>query len=164
MIYTGWDPGKTGAMVALTDKGALLEYEPYPIIKAGSKKVLDLVGICQWVSNLGIDYAIRATIEQVSARRGQGATSIFSFGRSLGVIEGVIAASGISKMYATPQAWQKMMLAGKPKGKDSKASAILTCTELWPELAAAFRDMNKEQREGIADAALIAEYGRRQWQ
>jgi len=50
-----------------------------------------------------------AYIEKVFAMAGQGVTSVFSFGRSLGAIEGVIAARSIKATLITPQTWQKAM-------------------------------------------------------
>ena len=50
-----------------------------------------------------------AFIEKVFAMAGQGVTSVFSFGRSLGAIEGVIAARSIKATLITPQTWQKAM-------------------------------------------------------
>ena len=162
MIYLGFDPGKTGAMVALDDGGRLLQFSRFPLIASGKKKELHIYEMAVWVGEIDFDngHMTRATIEKVHAMPGQGVTSMFSFGRSFGLIEGIIAGKGIPRTYATPQAWQKVMLAGKPKGKDSKHSAALAAVELWPELS---KLMQVKANWGIADAALIAEYGRRQW-
>lgn len=163
MIYIGLDPGKTGAMVALSERGEVLEYEPYPLI-GGANGALDLDAIAEWVEDRGCAEDLRVTIEQVASRPGQGVASMFSFGRSLGGVEGIVAAMHLSRMHARPQAWQKVMLAGKPTGKKVKQSAIEVASALWPELGKALRDMPKKKREGVADAALIAEFGRRSWE
>ena len=162
MIYLGFDPGKTGAMVALDEEGRLLQFSRFPLIAAGKKKELHIYEMAAWVGELDFDHGrmTRATIEKVHAMPGQGVTSMFSFGRSLGIIEGIIAGKGIPRTYAAPRTWQATMLAGKPKGKDSKHSAALAAVELWPELS---KLMQVKANWGIADAALIAEYGRRQW-
>ena len=147
-------------MVAVTDKGELFEYARFPLIKAGKKEELDIGGMSEWIMLMGSAQHFRATIEKVHAMPGQGVTSMFSFGRSLGIIEGIVVAHGIPRAYAAPRTWQATMLAGKPKGKDSKHSAALAAVELWPELS---KLMQVKANWGIADAALIAEYGRRQW-
>ena len=148
-------------MVALDDKGGLLEFDRFPLIKAGKKMELDIAGIAAWVGDFSPRVCdLRATIEKVHAMPGQGVTSMFSFGRSLGLIEGMVAAHGIPRTYAAPRTWQAVMLKGKPTGKDHKGSAALAAVELWPELS---KMMQVKANWGIADAALIAEYGRRQW-
>jgi crossover junction endodeoxyribonuclease RuvC len=48
-----------------------------------------------------------AYIERVFAMSGQGVTSVFSFGRSLGAIEGVIAARSIKTTLLRGQGWGK---------------------------------------------------------
>lgn len=161
MIYAGYDPGKTGAMVALTDKGELFEYERFPLIKVGKKSVLDIRAMAEWLELLRtVDGRVRVTIEKVHAMPGQGVTSMFSFGRSLGLIEGMVATQGFPCTYAAPRTWQAVMLKDKPTGKDHKGSAALAAVELWPELS---KTMKVKANWGIADAALIAEYGRRSW-
>jgi len=94
-----------------------------------------------------------AYIEKVFAMSGQGVTSVFSFGRSLGAIEGVIAARSIKSTLITPQTWQKAM--GVSGGKDgSRARAM----ELFPYQMDFFK---LKKHDGRADAALIACWGLR---
>jgi crossover junction endodeoxyribonuclease RuvC len=68
-----------------------------------------------------------AYIERVFAMSGQGVTSVFSFGRSLGAIEGVIAARSIKTTLVTPQVWQKAM--GVSGGKDGARARAM---EVFP--------------------------------
>ena len=148
-------------MVALTGKGEVFEYSRFPLVKSGKKTELDVAGIAEWVESFAPgNLDMRATVEKVHAMPGQGVTSMFSFGRSLGLIEGVLAALRIPRTYAAPRTWQAVMLKGKPTGKDHKGSAALAAVELWPELS---KTMKVKANWGIADAALIAEYGRRSW-
>ena len=44
-------------------------------------------------------------IEKVGAMPGQGVSSMFQFGRSVGTIEGIIAALRLPISYVTPQKW-----------------------------------------------------------
>jgi len=94
-----------------------------------------------------------AFIEKVFAMAGQGVTSVFSFGRSLGAIEGVIAARSIKATLITPQTWQKAM--GVSGGKDGARARAM---ELFPHNVDYFR---LKKHDGRADAALIAAWGLR---
>ena len=92
--------------------------------------------------------ADEAYIEKVFAMAGQGVTSVFSFGRSLGAIEGVIAARSIKATLITPQTWQKAM--GVTGGKDGARARAM---ELFPWNVDYFK---LKKHDGRADAALIA--------
>jgi len=94
-----------------------------------------------------------AYIEKVFAMAGQGVTSVFSFGRSLGAIEGVIAARSIKATLITPQVWQKAM--GVTGGKDGARARAM---ELFPWNVDYFK---LKKHDGRADAALIAAWGLR---
>ena len=94
-----------------------------------------------------------AYIEKVFAMAGQGVTSVFSFGRSLGAIEGVIAARSIKTTLVIPQVWQKDM--GVLGGKDGARARAM---ELFPYNVDYFK---RKKDDGRADAALIACWGLR---
>ena len=94
-----------------------------------------------------------AFIEKVFAMAGQGVTSVFSFGRSLGAIEGVIAARSIKATLITPQTWQKAM--GVSGGKDGARARAM---EVFPWNVDYFK---LKKHDGRADAALIAAWGLR---
>jgi crossover junction endodeoxyribonuclease RuvC len=101
-------------------------------------------------------------LEDVSARPGQGVTSMFSFGRSFGDVRTAGAWLGCPLELARPQDWQKVAFADEDKGeKDPKVLSTRVATKLWPDM-----DLRKSSRcqnvhDGICDAACIAEYGRR---
>ena len=86
-------------------------------------------------------------VEKVSAMPGQGVTSMFSFGRSLGIIEGIVAAYDIPVTYVTPGVWTKGI--GRGAGKD--ASRARAC-ELYPSHQKSF---SRVKDDGRADAVLI---------
>lgn len=85
---------------------------------------------------------------------GQGVTSMFSFGRAVGAIDGELGALGITpEPEVPPRVWQRAM--GLPTGKDKKPHRD-KAQEVWPEQAHLF-ERNKD--DGRADAALILRYG-----
>lgn len=91
-------------------------------------------------------------IEQVGSMPGQGVASMFSFGHSAGLCEGVCAALGLRYGYVLPQAWKRLYrLTGREKDA-ARTEAI----RLYPEIA---HELARKKDIGRADAVLIAGYG-----
>jgi crossover junction endodeoxyribonuclease RuvC len=77
---------------------------------------------------------------------------MFSFGRALGVIEGVTAGFRMNVDWVTPQAWKKHYGLIKSDKNASRAKA----QEVFP----AYRDLfARAKDDGPAEAALIAMWG-----
>jgi crossover junction endodeoxyribonuclease RuvC len=94
--------------------------------------------------------------EKVGGMVGDGASSAFNFGRMAGACEAIVKVSGARFVFVTPQAWKRSMkLRGGREGKDESRSLA---TSLFPASAAQFR---RVKDDGRAEAALLAEYGRR---
>jgi len=152
VIYIGIDPGLNGAIAFLdTEKGHLSVVDmPTFEVKRNNKAkrevsphgISDVLSLSQKISGV--------VLERVGAMPGQGVTSVFSFGRSVGVIEGVLAAEHIPVSIVTPQAWQKA--AGVRGGKDG---ARQRACELFPNYAGLFA---RKKDDGRADAACMAWY------
>ena len=87
-------------------------------------------------------------IEKVGAMPGQGVSSMFNFGRSAGIIEGVVAALRMPHTCVTPATWTKAV--GRAAGKDASRMRAM---ELFPTRADLFK---RAKDDGRADAALIA--------
>jgi len=111
------------------------------------------ISIPELIAILDLFKPEEAYIEKVFAMAGQGVTSVFSFGRSLGAIEGVIAARSIKSTLVTPQTWQKAM--GVSGGKDGARARAM---EVFPWNVDLFK---RVKDDGRADAALIAAWGLR---
>jgi crossover junction endodeoxyribonuclease RuvC len=93
----------------------------------------------------------KAFLEKVTARPGQGVTSMFRFGQNFGEHEGVLVALGIDISYITPQTWKKHFKL--PSEKD--ASSTLA-REIWPEHE---KVLKLKKNNGLAEAALIGKFG-----
>ena len=152
MIYIGIDPGLNGAIAFLdTEKGHLSVVDmPTFEVKRNNKAKRE-------VNAAGLAHILAAAqkvqgiiLERVGAMPGQGVTSVFSFGRSVGLVEGVLAAYLLPVSIVTPQAWQKA--AGVRGGKDG--SRMRAC-ELFPNYAGLFA---LKKHDGRADAAIMAWY------
>ena len=149
MRILGIDPGSSGALVLLED-GMPIEWMLMPTMKVGSATRVNGAAVADFVHGSEVEEVL---IEQVGAMPGQGVSSMFNFGHSVGTVVGVMAALGISHTLVTPQAWKKAAgLIGSDKDA-ARARAI----QLWP----AWRELDKKGAgQALADAALIARYGK----
>ena len=146
-VVIGIDPGISGAIAAFVD-GKLLVAIDMPTAD-GTVVTSLLAEHLREFSLAGFDSRPLVVVEKVHAMPGQGVSSMFKFGRSLGAIEGVVGALGWPLQWLTPQAWKKHHgLINKPKD-----AARLLAIETWPEDADMFR---RKKDCGRADAALIA--------
>jgi len=145
----GVDPGKSGAFAALDyHTGRLLGVHDMPVVgKIISANLL--AGDVAMYRRPGAIPGV-ACIEDVHSMPKQGVATMFSFGRSLGVAEGVLAGSGWSMRYVSPQKWKKALGLSTDKGV-SRRRAI----ELWPDQSELFK---RVMDDGRAEAALIAYY------
>src|SRR5262249_25031331 len=97
-------------------------------------------------------HAKQALIERVGARPGEGAVRAFAFGRSRGVVEGVLAACGVPATHIAPATW-KRAVGLSTASKDAARSEAL---RRWPGQARLFA---RVKDDGRAEAALIGVAG-----
>ena len=152
MIKIGIDPGLSGAIVFL-EPNSPIEWHRMPTMKTGSANRVNASALAAkirpyWLLNK----KIHAYVELVSSMPGQGVASMFSFGHSAGVIQGVLGAFEIPVTMVTPSQWKKR--AGLV-GQDKDASRTLAI-QMWPF----WRELDKKGAgQAYADAALIAVHG-----
>lgn len=92
----------------------------------------------------------RVYVEAVSARAGQGVTSMFALGQAMGIVQGVSAGLGSDVSMVRPQAWRKAV--GLEPGQPKAASRALASV-LLPNDAFQFK---RVRDDGRAEAVLIA--------
>ena len=149
----GIDPGISGA-IAIFEDGKLDAVIDMPTLEVDSgktkKRHISAIGLVRILETwmLVSDGQAHIVIEKVGAMPGQGVTSMFNFGRSAGIIEGVVAALRMPHTYVTPAAWTKAV--GRAAGKDASRMRAM---ELFPAKADLFK---RAKDDGRADAALIA--------
>jgi crossover junction endodeoxyribonuclease RuvC len=137
-MILGIDPGKSGGFALITETGGIA----YAFDK---HTPTDIVQILRLVApTIKIAY-----IERVSAMPKQGVVSVFTFGQNYGWWQGVLTALGIRIERVVPLKWQTYM--GCRTGGDKNVSKA-RAQELFPE---------EKITHAVADALLIAEYGRR---
>ena len=149
MLYIGIDPGKSGgiATIKIVDENKIqLVYMEY------SDDNLKLV-----TSNALLHKGpVFAVVEKVGAMPGQGVTSMFNFGKSYGYILGVLEARGISYQLVPPQTWKKEFSLSSDKNK-----SIEVCKRLFPSVNLKRTERCTKDHDGMAEALLLAEYGKR---
>lgn len=153
MKILGCDPGKNGA-IALIDNAQLLHVFDMPLValKKGTKVCCHTLNskLAELFYEHGpLDLAV---IETVHATPQMGVTSSFDFGRSFGVIEMALVARGVRLEQVQPAAWKKALGLGADKN-----SSLALARAKWPGSDA----FMLQKHEGRAEAALIAEYARR---
>ena len=147
----GIDCGLSGA-ISVLDDGKLVSVHDMPTLTIETNKKAKRQVSAPMLSDI-IDEINphHAYVEKPASRTGQSVVAMFGFGRSLGVVEGVLAALHIPVTYVAPATWTKAM--GKAQGKDASRHRAM---ELFPEHQQLFK---RVMDDGRAEASLIAVWG-----
>lgn len=143
MTYIGIDPGKKGALAIIHPDGVT---SVFPFSEETYKKKLSLLRYEECF----------CILERVSAMPGQGVTSMFNFGKNFGYIQGLLEANNVPYELITPQKWKRSF--GVTADKNSSVSV---CRRLFPGQSLKRTERCRTDDDGIAEALLMAEYGRR---
>jgi len=149
MITIGIDPGLTGAVAIYRQNGIWLYDMPLCSKLTGKGQQVNLAALAELLRGIG---DADCWLEQVGPMPGQGVTSMFGFGRTVGQIEGVVSALGLPVRYVTPQKWKKPLGL---IGRDKDAARTLAI-QRFPEIAA---KLSRKKDGGRADALWIAYHG-----
>jgi hypothetical protein len=136
------DPGVNGAIVVMSLSGKVISSTKMP------ETALDVAEVLRPYSGIACCY-----LEKVGARPGQ--QGMFTFGKGVGHIEMALLLFEIITITATPKKWQKeFQLGGRGKMTQTEWKNILKAKsqQLFPAVKVTL---------ALADALLIAEYGRR---
>jgi crossover junction endodeoxyribonuclease RuvC len=150
----GIDVGLNGAIALIVD-GQLLEVHDMPTVTLErnnkTKRMVNAQALSLIIRGAKADSAY---LERLNAMPGQGVTSMFSMGQSLGVVLGILAACEVPTTTIPPRTWQKAL--DVPQGKDGSR---YRAAQLFPEHADMF---SRVKDDGRSDAVLIAAYGVKQ--
>lgn len=154
-IVLGIDPGLDGAIAEMTEAGELVAVHDMPTLEDGAKgcRAVNPALLASIIHEL---HATLAYCELVGPRPTDSTTGAFGFGRSRGIIEGVLAAAGIPLAMIAPPVWKRA--SNIAPGKENKDSARSVAILRWPSQAALFARKCDCDR---AEAALIAVAGMR---
>lgn len=153
MKIMGIDNGLDGGIVTI-DKKTLESYR-MPTVKIGkTKRVYDEAAIQSIIQSQNPDLVI---IERAQVMHKQGVVSGGKTMYQFGLTVGILRASNIKFQITEPKKWQKeFSISGETKRK----SYSVACN-LFPEYLHSFKTSRGKILDGVTDALLMAEYGRR---
>jgi hypothetical protein len=158
----GIDCGEKGWIVAVDTDGIAWAY-PMPDSES------ELVDILERHRDLPVfieQQQAAFSDKEEGGTRGTSPRASFTAGDNFGFIRGVVATLHMRRQFVRPRDWQTIKTGlPKPKGKraevrkELKRQSVLMAERLWP--SSSFRGPRGGAIDGKAEAALIAEFGRR---
>jgi crossover junction endodeoxyribonuclease RuvC len=150
-LIVGIDPGGSGAIAIIGERGEIHEVHDMPVIEImvdkTKRKRISAHGVADVLKGLDIEMVV---IEQVGGITGQSASAAFTFGHSCGLIQGVVIGLKLPVALLPSQRWKKAAHLPADKG-----AARLRAQQLWPEEAKLFA---RVKDDGRAEACLIARH------
>ena len=160
-IFFGCDPGKSGAIAAMTTRGGEHKGTYLPMPTVGAKEWrFDYARMKEWVHKVQADWGVHGlygTVEKVHSMPRDGSKQAFTFGRSREALEALMAILEIPYQMVPPRTWKKHYELTKKEKQDSVALA----QRLFPGVLVPRNDTKKaaQELEGPAEALLLARYG-----
>lgn len=163
-LWIGIDNGLSGGIAMLDETGKFRLLAPMPTTKNGKGRDLD-VELLKGALIHGLNDEVTVVIE-LPTKHSPGVLALCSTWCCYGGIRAVLKLSKVRTHEITsPRTWQKIFwtVPKMPKGQkfDTKAAALKAANQLWPEQKWLATDRSSVPHNGLVDAALIAEYGRR---
>ncbi len=169
MLFFGVDPGKHGGIAAIDDTGKVVTLRPVPLLESATERdqydlpaIVSIFAAVDPVKWGGVHVELEklgALPAQIKGKPMGG--SLANFNR--GVADGwrwMLTALLIQYELVRPQTWQKVMLAGTD-GTDTKQRSIQAAQRLFPLADLRPTHRSRKLSDGMSDALLLAEYGRR---
>jgi len=158
----GIDPGVSGAIGLITEQSRFVAVHDMPTMlanKTGDKQQINVPELARIVRSIVIDNPeVRAIMERVQpmpstpgadgARRGMGAASAFTFGKSVGHIEAVFMTLGIPVEFVMPAQWKRGL--GLTRDKEAARALAQQC---FPDAP-----LGLKKHAGRAEALLIGKW------
>lgn len=152
MIVCGIDPGRTGAIAAVGGEAAVV----FPMPETSQAIFGMLFDLTKEKT-----YPVHVFMEKGQTMPKNGVVPSFNYGHHNGFIEGCLTALKIPYTLIKPQAWQKSMHAGADSKLELKERSIQVAQRLFPEVSLLPTPRCRKMSDGMAEALLIAEFGRR---
>ena len=160
--FMGIDPGKTGALALIDEKGTAVLVRDWcdgPLL-AKELRAIDIT----YAPKLTIIEKVAAMTRKVTAfgKGGkrevkiikQGVTSSFTFGANYGWWLGALDSLGFKYQTIAPVSWMARMKIPKKANSNDKPSLPIA-RRLFPNM-----ELHLKKHDGRADALMIAEYAR----
>ena len=157
--YLGIDPGLDGGLAIVGPDGQVVE--PMPTIEGKKGRLSDLPALRDWLTCQRGQVA-RAFIAEAQMRPVESRQSTLKCGRGFGNIEGMLVALAIPYEIVHAARWTKEMHAGvEGRIEGRKGRSLMAVSRLFPGVCLKKTDRCRVSHDGMAEALLIAEYGRR---
>lgn len=175
MNFVGIDPGLHGSIATISQIGAITAI-PIPtvaIMKNEKKRTAyDHIELKNIFRKMG-ESDCYAILEEQQPRpvyykdkygkeKRQGATSLYTTGCGFCMLKQVLVDFNIPHEIIPAKEWQKEFVISGKKG-NTKTQSIQICKRLFPDLSLLPTPRSRKENDGLADAALIAEFGRRRF-
>lgn len=153
MRILGIDPGVSGACGLLTSTGDFLDVFDVPTVLANKSSKRQMVSPAELAALVRMRLeeaggALVAITENVNAMPEQGVASVFAFGKSYGILLGVVAALGIQLHVVAPARWKAFFALGRDKDCSRELAQ-----RMWPAAP-----LGLKKHHGRAEALLLAKY------
>jgi hypothetical protein len=171
-MIIGIDNGLDGGIVALSPLAGLAPIAKYPMptrsvtyparktTKARTTREIDTPGVVAILDAIGGNRSEITVYFEHCPFHASDATAMRSMALSAGKILAVLEAKRFKTVRILSFDWHPIILGKIPQGQ-TKSVAIAKARELWPDEDWAKSEKAKTFHDGMIDAALIAEYGRR---
>ena len=176
-LIIGIDPGKTGSIIVIDGLGNVERKEVTPTV--GTE--IDWIAFADILRDYEKFGCTHVFLEHVHAMHNSSAKATFSFGGCFEGVKALCAAFKLPMTLVSPKDWQKEMhqgipqqykpavkiVTGKKAGqmgkprKDPKKMSLMAVKRLFPHESLLRTPRCSKEHDGIIDAFLIAEYGRR---
>ena len=143
-----------------------------PVVTAGKRTLIDCIRLRQILNAARQSphekrepgqrlLAMHVVFEVGQLKPTNGILAHWSQGCSFGIVSTMLRLSAIPATALNPKDWQKEMHLGiRGKHDDTKTASIEACRRLFPKVAL-MPNKNGKPHDGVADALLMAEWGRR---
>lgn len=158
MRFIGIDPGQSGGLVLLNPNGYVLASVGMPAEETDLWQLLSL-----WSQDARVD-GVKAFLEKVRASPQMSKGSIWTFAQGVGTLRAFLIAAEIPFEEVAPQKWQRFIGVLDKTGARALGDVNITEKKNRHKAKAAELFPNLTITHKIADALLIAEYGRRMMQ
>jgi len=149
----GIDPGVNGAAALISETGRFLDVLDMPTVlanKSSNRQMVNAYELAKQLRGWLLDSpaGLVAITENVNAMPDQGVASVFAFGKSYGIVLGVLAALGISTEVVAPSKWKGHYQLGREKDGSRELAQ-----RMWPDAP-----LGLKKHHNRAEALLLARY------
>lgn len=152
-MIIGADPGISGAIATLSASGQFIDVFDMPTVianKSSNRQMVNAYELANLLRKTVIESRgdVVAITEGVQAMPQQGVSSVFAFGKSYGILLGVLAALGVSTHIVSPRKWKGFFSLGAEKDQSRELAQ-----RMWPTAPLALK-----KHHGRAESLLLAKF------